>query len=46
MDLVYNPVKAVIKTINPRDTKYIIPESKFKVPVIIQNFNYNLWNIF
>ena len=33
LDVIYNPVKAIIKTVNPRDEKYIIPESKFKVQV-------------
>lgn len=34
IDVIYNPVKAIIKTVNPRDEKYIIPETKFKVQVI------------
>ncbi|CAF1029366.1 unnamed protein product, partial [Brachionus calyciflorus] len=37
MELIYNPVKAVIKTFNPRDVKFINPEPKLKVPVLKQN---------
>jgi hypothetical protein len=37
MNFVYNPLKAVLKTFNPRDEKMITTESKLKVPVLKQN---------
>ncbi|RMZ93414.1 multiple C2 and transmembrane domain-containing 1-like isoform X4 [Brachionus plicatilis] len=37
MELVYNPIKAVIKTFNPTDERLITQEPKLKVPVLKQN---------
>ena len=37
MSLIYNPVKAIIRTFNPREEKYLPVEAKLKVPVLKQN---------
>ncbi|XP_037081873.1 multiple C2 and transmembrane domain-containing protein-like isoform X2 [Pollicipes pollicipes] len=39
MDLVWNPVRAGIRTFNPREEKYTRPELKFKRAVFIRNVN-------
>uniref|UniRef100_A0A914XGZ1 C2 domain-containing protein n=2 Tax=Plectus sambesii TaxID=2011161 RepID=A0A914XGZ1_9BILA len=37
MDVVWNPVKAAIRTFNPKETKYISQEPKFKRQVFMNN---------
>ncbi|XP_055995221.1 multiple C2 and transmembrane domain-containing protein 1-like isoform X6 [Ostrea edulis] len=39
MDFVYNPVKAAIRTVNPREEKYMQPEPKFKISLMKRNIN-------
>ncbi|XP_055882633.1 multiple C2 and transmembrane domain-containing protein 1-like isoform X5 [Biomphalaria glabrata] len=39
MDFIYNHVKAAIRTINPREEKLMLPESKFKISIMKQNIN-------
>lgn len=37
--LVYNPLRACIRTLNPRETKLLTPDLKFKRSVFIRNVN-------
>ncbi|XP_077989292.1 multiple C2 and transmembrane domain-containing protein 1-like isoform X2 [Glandiceps talaboti] len=39
MDLIYNPVKAAIRTFNPRETKYIPDNQKFSRKILMRNIN-------
>ncbi|CAG5130346.1 unnamed protein product, partial [Candidula unifasciata] len=39
MDLVFNHVKAGIRTVNPREEKLIVPEQKFKISTMKHNIN-------
>ncbi|XP_022105841.1 multiple C2 and transmembrane domain-containing protein 2-like isoform X3 [Acanthaster planci] len=39
MDLVFNSVKAAIRTINPREEKYLEQDAKFKVSVLQYNLS-------
>ncbi|XP_071166891.1 multiple C2 and transmembrane domain-containing protein 1-like isoform X6 [Mytilus edulis] len=37
IDVVYNPVKSAIRTVNPREEKYMKPEPKFKIATMKRN---------
>ncbi|XP_070543600.1 multiple C2 and transmembrane domain-containing protein 1-like isoform X2 [Ptychodera flava] len=39
MDLIYNPVKAAIRTFNPREPKYIPDSQKFSRKILMRNIN-------
>ncbi|XP_062595979.1 multiple C2 and transmembrane domain-containing protein 1-like isoform X5 [Saccostrea cucullata] len=39
MDFIYNPVKAAVRTVNPREEKYMQPEPKFKIALMKRNIN-------
>ncbi|CAD5208747.1 unnamed protein product [Bursaphelenchus xylophilus] len=39
MDVIWNPVKAAIRTFNPRERKFIAQEPKFKRATLVQNVN-------
>ncbi|XP_065945197.1 multiple C2 and transmembrane domain-containing protein 1 isoform X1 [Magallana gigas] len=39
MDFIYNPVKAAIRTVNPREEKYMQPDPKFKISLMKRNIN-------
>ncbi|KAL4227592.1 Multiple C2 and transmembrane domain-containing protein 2 [Mactra antiquata] len=39
MDFVYNHVKAAIRTVNPREEKYMQPDPKFKISVMKKNID-------
>ncbi|XP_061166679.1 multiple C2 and transmembrane domain-containing protein 1-like isoform X2 [Saccostrea echinata] len=39
MDFIYNPVKAAIRTVNPREEKYMQPDPKFKIALMKRNIN-------
>ncbi|XP_062516683.1 multiple C2 and transmembrane domain-containing protein 1-like isoform X2 [Corticium candelabrum] len=37
LDLVYNPIRAAIRTFNPKEVKYLSEEEKFKYQVLVKN---------
>ncbi|XP_072160586.1 multiple C2 and transmembrane domain-containing protein isoform X2 [Bemisia tabaci] len=37
MDIVWNPIRACIRTLNPKEDKYMNPEVKFKRQVFVRN---------
>ncbi|KAI1296773.1 Multiple C2 and transmembrane domain-containing protein 1 [Halotydeus destructor] len=37
VDLVYNPLRACVRTINPREDRFIVKEQKFKRSVFVRN---------
>ncbi|CAC5371380.1 Multiple C2 and transmembrane domain-containing protein 2,Multiple C2 and transmembrane domain-containing protein,Multiple C2 and transmembrane domain-containing protein 1 [Mytilus coruscus] len=37
IDVVYNPLKSAIRTVNPREEKYMKPEPKFKIATMKRN---------
>ncbi|XP_078316310.1 multiple C2 and transmembrane domain-containing protein 1-like isoform X7 [Crassostrea virginica] len=39
MDYIYNPVKAAVRTVNPREEKYMQAEPKFKISLMKRNIN-------
>lgn len=39
MDLVFNPVKAALRTFNPREEKFLAQEQKFKRTTLVNNVN-------
>ncbi|XP_059155451.1 multiple C2 and transmembrane domain-containing protein 1-like isoform X2 [Physella acuta] len=39
MDMVYNHLKAAIRTVNPKEEKLMLPDQKFKISTMKQNIN-------
>lgn len=39
MDLIFNHIKAGIRTINPKEDKFMQPEQKFKISIMKRNIN-------
>ncbi|GFS05610.1 multiple C2 and transmembrane domain-containing protein 1 [Elysia marginata] len=39
MDMIYNHIKAAIRTVNPREEKMVVPEQKFKISIMKNNVN-------
>ncbi|CAL1542502.1 unnamed protein product, partial [Lymnaea stagnalis] len=39
MDLVFNHIKAAVRTVNPKEEKLLLPEQKFKIAAMKQNIN-------
>ncbi|KAJ8304732.1 hypothetical protein KUTeg_018315 [Tegillarca granosa] len=39
LDYVYNPVKAAIRTVNPKEEKYMQPDPKFKIAIMKKNID-------
>ncbi|KAH9520453.1 Multiple C2 and transmembrane domain-containing protein 1 [Bulinus truncatus] len=39
MDVVFNHIKAAVRTVNPREEKLMLPDPKFKISTMKQNIN-------
>lgn len=37
--MIWNPIKAAIRTFNPREKKFVVPESKFKRSMLVNSVN-------
>lgn len=39
MDVLWNPVKAAVRTFNPREQKFLAQEQRFKRAILVNNVN-------
>jgi hypothetical protein len=39
MDVLWNPVKAAVRTFNPREQKFLAQEQRFKRAILVNNWN-------
>jgi hypothetical protein len=39
LDVLWNPVKAAVRTFNPREQKFLAQEQRFKRSILVNNWN-------